>query len=300
MRQVLHQDPLAFLLGLQGIALMRAFSGQFDRAFTERRLAEVRLLLSGELGLGEPVSLPPVTTAAGYGSWAASYDTMQNELLEIEQPVVRAVLDSLPPGAAVDVACGTGRHTSFLEQLGHAALGVDRSAQMLAHARRKLPDTPLLLADLHALPLPHHHADLVVCALALTHVPDLTAAFTELVRVLKPGGSLVISDARGLFAGIRPPVVQQLPDGSAGYLPHRIWPTGAYLRAALSLGLELRSYAEPARPQPPPGTTQAGPPPVSGAPPDLWALCRVFPEAARAAGVDDPACVMWHFQRRAR
>lgn len=303
MRRVLHQDPLGFLLGLQGIGLMRAFSGQFDEAFTERRLAEVRLLLSGERALGEPVRIPPVTAAAGYGAWSASYDTMQNELLEVEQPVVRAVLETLPPGTAVDVACGTGRHTSYLRELGHAALGVDRSAQMLAHARRKLADTPFLVADLHALPLPDHHADVVVCALALTHVPDLTAALTELVRVLRPGGSLVVSDARGLFAGIRPPVVQQLPDGSAGYLPHRIWTTGAYLRAALSLGLELRSYDEPARPQAPGGEVDVDVEHLlagrgSGEPPDLWALCRAFPEAASAAGADDPACIVWHFQRR--
>lgn len=41
-----YRHPLAFLLGLEGVALLRAFAGDgFDREFTEERVAEVRALL---------------------------------------------------------------------------------------------------------------------------------------------------------------------------------------------------------------------------------------------------------------
>ncbi|MDQ2789573.1 MAG: SAM-dependent methyltransferase, partial [Actinomycetota bacterium] len=42
---MLHQHPLAYLLGLEGVALMRAFAGEYDRAFTEARFADIRRLL---------------------------------------------------------------------------------------------------------------------------------------------------------------------------------------------------------------------------------------------------------------
>jgi hypothetical protein len=40
---VIYQHPLAYLLGLEGIALLRAFSGVYDRDFTLARFREVQL-----------------------------------------------------------------------------------------------------------------------------------------------------------------------------------------------------------------------------------------------------------------
>jgi len=42
---VIYQHPLAYLLGLEGIALLRAWAGDFDKDFAEARLAELRALL---------------------------------------------------------------------------------------------------------------------------------------------------------------------------------------------------------------------------------------------------------------
>lgn len=64
--QVLHQHPLAYLLGLEGVALMRAFAGEYDRAFTEARFAEIRRLLDHADELGPGVDVPPLPVAAGY------------------------------------------------------------------------------------------------------------------------------------------------------------------------------------------------------------------------------------------
>jgi hypothetical protein len=40
-----YVHPLAYLVGLEGVALLHAFAGEYDRDFTEARLAEVRALL---------------------------------------------------------------------------------------------------------------------------------------------------------------------------------------------------------------------------------------------------------------
>ncbi len=185
---VIYQHPLAYLLGLEGIALLRAFAGDYDREFTEARLADIRDLLDSVQQLGDGAAADAITTMDGYRAWAEFYDLPGNQLIDLEQPIVREILDGLAPGIALDAACGTGRHTEYLASLGHSVIGVDSSPDMLARARTKVPDGEFHCSDLHLLPVQAAHVDVLVCALALMHVPDLDAAFAEFVRILRPGG----------------------------------------------------------------------------------------------------------------
>ena len=298
-RGPIYQHPVAYVLGLEGIALLRAFAGDHEREFTLERIAEVRALLDRAEELGEGVVVEPIPTTEGYASWAEFYDEPGNQLVDVEQPLVRTILDGLPAGVALDAACGTGRHSAYLASLGHTVIGVDNSAAMLARARVKVPDGDFREADLHDLPLPDAHVDLVVCALALMHVPDLEPVLAELVRVLRPGGSLVISDWRSLGAGL--PVVKARPDGTLGYMPTRVRRTSEYLAAALPLGLDVRSCEEPLRPSPlvdADGSSDGEPAPdhLPGAPPNIWALHAWCPEATNAAYRDAPIAIVWHFE----
>jgi SAM-dependent methyltransferase len=122
--RTMYQHPLAYLLGLQGIALLRAFGGVYDREFTLARFAEIRELIESPDAFGSGIEARPISTREGYDSWAPSYDEQLNQLLEIEQPIVREILDGLPIGVAVDAACGTGRHAAYLASLGHGAYAV--------------------------------------------------------------------------------------------------------------------------------------------------------------------------------
>ncbi len=54
---VIYQHPLAYLLGLEGVALLRAFNGDYDREFTEARLAEIRALMDSAEELGDGIML---------------------------------------------------------------------------------------------------------------------------------------------------------------------------------------------------------------------------------------------------
>ena len=298
---MVYQHPLAYLLGLEGTALLRAFVGEYDRDFTMARLAEIRALLDSVDELGEGAVVDPIPTTEGYGSWAEFYDEPGNQLIDLEQPVVREILDGLPRGVALDAACGTGRHSAYLASLGHKVIGVDSSAAMLERAREKVPRGEFYEADVDNLPLPDDHVDLVVCALALVHVPDLEPVLAEFVRVLRPGGSLVISDQRGLIRGVGLPVVKARSDGSPGYMPIRSRLTSDYLAAALPLGLQVRRCEEPLRPfalVDGNGSSDGAPVPdhVPGAPPNIWALHRWCPDATNAAYRGLPAAIIWHFQ----
>ena len=284
------------MLGLEGIALLRAFSGVYDRDFTEARFREIQSLLESADELGAGVEARPITTREGYARWAPFYDEPGNQLLEIEQPVVREILDVLPVGVALDAACGTGRHTAYLASLGHTVIGVDTSPEMLARARAKVPDGTFHEADLHDRPLADDSVDLVVCAIALSHVADLAQALTELVRVLRPNGHLVISDSRGLIGDIGLPLVRVGPDGEVGYMPVHARLASDYLAAALPLGLQVRRCEEPRRPSPlvdDDGTERDH---VPDDPPNIWSLHTLAPAATNAAWRGNPAAIIWHFQ----
>jgi demethylmenaquinone methyltransferase/2-methoxy-6-polyprenyl-1,4-benzoquinol methylase len=94
----------------------------------------------------------------------------------------------------LDVAIGTGLVArAALDILGDGArvTGVDLSMGMLGEARKSLPIT-LVQGVAERLPLTDGCADFVTMGYALRHVTDLESAFREYLRVLKPGGSLLI------------------------------------------------------------------------------------------------------------
>ncbi len=296
---MVYQHPLAYLLGLEGVALLRAFTGDYDRAFTDARFAEIRALLNSVDKLGDGVDTPLLTTTEGYNSWSEDYDDPGNGLIDLEQPIVRRILADLPVGVALDAACGTGRHTAYLASLGHEVIGVDNSPGMLARARAKVPGGEFHDGDLRDLPVPDDHVDVVVCALALTHVPDLAPVLAEFARILRPGGHLVISESPGLMTGgIGFPLVKAGPGGKPGLIPNRHYRTSDYLAAALPLGLHVRYCEEPRLGYPlvdPDDRPPMNPVPSSD-PPDIWSLHCWAAGATNAAYRDQPVAIIWVFQ----
>ncbi|WP_112267408.1 class I SAM-dependent methyltransferase [Lentzea terrae] len=287
---MIHEDPRAYLLGLEGIALLRAFTGEHDREFVEARIAEIRRVLADDALANAAVEVERVDTVTGYGLWSATYD-QPNSAFDLDEPVVKEIVDALPVGVALDAACGTGRYAEFLAGRGHRVIGVDGSPDMLARARSRVPQGEFLLGDLHRLPVDDAAVDLVVCALALTHVPSLAPVLAEFARVLRPGGHLVIADmhpervALGSIPAVR-------VDGRPGRLSAHRHLIGDYLRAALAVGLQVRRCEEPVLP------TRERPAAETLGPWELWPWCLadMVPEAAGAASAGAPALVIWHFQ----
>jgi SAM-dependent methyltransferase len=299
----IYQHPLAYLLALEGVALLRAFTGEYDRQFTLDRFREIQALLDSADEFGNGIEIAPITTVEAYDSWAPYYDEPGNQMIEIEEPYVREILDDLPVGVALDAACGTGRHSAYLASLGHRVIGVELSPQMLALARERVPAGEFYEADLHGVPLDDNSVDLVVCGLAVMHVPDLARAMAELTRVLRPNGHLVISDSRGLAGDRRLPVASVRPNGELGYMPIYSHRASDYLQAALPLGLQVLRCEEPTVPSPlldEDGTTIHDgvrlPDYVPGEPFSIWQLHARAVEATNAAWRDKPSVIIWHFQ----
>ncbi len=210
-------------------------------------------------------------------------------------------LSGRAPGVALDAACGTGRFAEFLSRCGHRVIGVDNSADMLAYARRRVPDGEFRLGELDRLPLPDDSVDVIACALALVQVPRLEPVLAEFTRLLRPGGDLVISDMHHELVTRGSVITARGPAGEPCITSTYRHPLGDCLRAALSLGLQVRGCEEPGGRQPGEQPDEPLPEPATGIgdwqnwP---WSLMDYLPAAARAAG-GRPALVIWHFQRPA-
>ena len=109
---------------------------------------------------------------------------------------------------ALDVGCGTGFLAFELTARGHRAIGVDFAPAMIAEARRKAKARGLIVrfqqADAEQLPFARGRFDLVMSRHLLWTLPHPEAAIDEWIRVLRPGGRLVVVDGQfdvGVSAG---------------------------------------------------------------------------------------------------
>lgn len=149
--------------------------------------------------LDQEIEVVELGVREGYAAWSAQYDQEPNPLIAVEEPRARTIMEMLAPQRALDVACGTGRHALWLAQKGIAVSAIDLSPDMLHLARTKARQAGLELdwrqgSVAEGLPYADGSFDLVVCALALSHMPDLGVAFSQFYRVLAPGGHVLITD----------------------------------------------------------------------------------------------------------
>ena len=101
---------------------------------------------------------------------------------------------------ALDAGCGTGFLSFELAARGHRVTGVDFAPAMLAEARRKAAQRTVSVrfeeADAEHLPFPAGSFDLAISRHVLWTLPHPEAAIDEWIRVLRPGGRLVVVDGQ--------------------------------------------------------------------------------------------------------
>jgi len=131
-----------------------------------------------------------------YTLWASTYDQTPNPLLALEERLLAPILSSFTHCDIVDLGCGTGRWLQRLEATSPRSLiGIDSSAAMLAEAKKKcLPSTALIHATCAATQLPARSADCVLASFLLSYVSHITSLAREIARILRPRGTLIISD----------------------------------------------------------------------------------------------------------
>jgi demethylmenaquinone methyltransferase / 2-methoxy-6-polyprenyl-1,4-benzoquinol methylase len=153
----------------------------------------------------------------------------------------------LPRDSVVlDLASGTGDMCIDLGRVGHRPVSVDFSFGMLAADRS---GAPRVQADILRLPMPDGSVDGVTCGFALRNLVDLPTFFSELGRVVRPGGRIALLDVgvpknrlirwghAFYFGKVVPRIGALLSNGAAyRYLPKSV----AYLPSAEVMVATLR------------------------------------------------------------
>jgi demethylmenaquinone methyltransferase/2-methoxy-6-polyprenyl-1,4-benzoquinol methylase len=129
---------------------------------------------------------------------AARYD-LANDVLSLGQDrawrklVVEAVLPR-PGQLILDLAAGTGTSSEPFAQAGATVVPTDLSLGMLQVGKARKPDLSFVAADALQLPYADASFDAVTISFGLRNVEDTAAALEEMLRVTRPGGTLVVCE----------------------------------------------------------------------------------------------------------
>ncbi|MBP1691364.1 MAG: Methyltransferase type 11 [Bacteroidetes bacterium] len=140
-------------------------------------------------------------------SWQGDFYEKKNEyfsrLIQRRKRYGTAMLQGIPGGkhrTALDVGCGAGAYLEELVTMGYRATGMDLSPEMLESCRKRFDrkgfaSSPVELChgDIEHLPFQDHQFDLVLCIGVLGYLLTDEKALAEIMRVLKPGGHLLLN-----------------------------------------------------------------------------------------------------------
>lgn len=183
----------------------------------------------------------------------------------LDRPMLARV-EALAPQTVLDVGCGEGRFCRMLASRGITVVGVDPTVPLIEQARRQDPGGRYHVAGAEALPFEDVSFDLVVAYLSMIDMPDLNQAIPEMVRMLKPGGRLLIGNLNGFNTAAQDGLGwKRLLNGKMAYaMDHYLteasawieWrgirirnhhrPLSTYMRMLLEQGLVLTHFDEPA------------------------------------------------------
>ena len=113
----------------------------------------------------------------------------------------RALGHLLPPLDIVDIGCGEGYLTLEAARWARSVIGIDRSGEVLERAtalarRRRVSNVTWKKGDFRKLPVKDESIDVALLSQSLHHAADPADALSEAIRVLRPGGRVLILDLR--------------------------------------------------------------------------------------------------------
>jgi ubiquinone/menaquinone biosynthesis C-methylase UbiE/DNA-binding transcriptional ArsR family regulator len=171
------------------------FGDELRRLLLERKLA----------GRVERVLSRRKAKSQAFFDQAEDWDSLRAELFT-DTAGLFSLLPLVRRGLTVaDIGTGTGGMLPYLAQVASRIIAVDLSAEMLRRARSRaralgLSNVAFQQGDLSRLPLSDGEVDAAFAALVLHHAPRPAEAVSEMARIVRPGGSIVIVDlvAHGL------------------------------------------------------------------------------------------------------
>jgi ubiquinone/menaquinone biosynthesis C-methylase UbiE len=187
--------------------------------------------------------------ACAYDRWSQVYDVDANATRDLDALVLRARSSEFKGLDVLELGCGTGKNTEWLALYARQILALDFSEGMLERARTRLSEVARVSFLLHDLrqqwPVEEASRDRVVSNLVLEHIEDLRSIFVQALRVLRPGGSFLLSELhpfrqlQGAGANFKRP-----EDARVEAVRAFLHDVSEYVSAGLAAGFELRTLEE--------------------------------------------------------
>jgi len=185
----------------------RVFVGRSSRRRydTETNMKNQTVVSGGALPRDCQLSTEQIESA--YGRWSKIYDLVFRPILRPGHKAAAQAINRLAPARVLDIGVGTGLELPLFGSEVKLT-GIDLSAPMLEVARRRVARLALdqieslQIMDAMNLRFPEGSFDAVVAPYVLTVVPDPARMLDECLRVLKPGGELVIVNHIAADAGV--------------------------------------------------------------------------------------------------
>jgi phosphatidylethanolamine/phosphatidyl-N-methylethanolamine N-methyltransferase len=142
-----------------------------------------------------------------YARWAPVYDLVFGKVFERGRKASIAAAERVG-GRILEVGVGTGISLPDYART-NKLVGIDISAPMLRKAQERVTEfgltnvEALCVMDAKHLALPDDTFDVIVAQYVITAVPDPEATLDEFVRVLKPGGEIILVNHIGAESGLR-------------------------------------------------------------------------------------------------
>ena len=147
------------------------------------------------LGWFKKKMTPVLSPKEGYDLWALSYAQESNPIKDLSNKLVESLLADLEGKSVLDAGCGTGHFCIFATR--HRAahiIGTDLSEVMIDQAKRNCPTAEFYCGDISTLNLKQKQVDVIICALVIGHIENISNLFLNFSAMLKPGGYLVLTD----------------------------------------------------------------------------------------------------------
>ena len=145
--------------------------------------------------------------AGAYGRWAPIYDLVFGPVFRKGRHAAVVAAESMG-GRVLEVGVGTGLSLADYGKRTRV-VGIDISQPMLEKARKRVADLGLShvealeVMDAENLAIPDGAFDVVVAQYVVTAIPNPEKALDEFVRVLRPGGEIIITTRVGAETGLR-------------------------------------------------------------------------------------------------
>lgn len=180
-------------------------------------------------------------------------------------PALSKLIDAGDYKNALDVGCGEGRMCRMLQRYGIETIGLDPTLALLERAQQLDAQGKYIEGIAENLPFADNHFELVLSCMSLIDIADYRAAIKEMVRVLKPGGDLLIANLTSMNTAAGRLGWQKDENRQLKYyaidnymIEHENWeewrgikiknyhrPLSAYLQCLLEHGLQLQYFDEP-------------------------------------------------------